>query len=77
MGAPPPRWMGRQPLIRARTGKLSAVNVAETVLVFVGAPLAVVVLLALLAVASLLRARRRLVRRSAAEETAVPQVLTA
>jgi hypothetical protein len=40
--------MGGARLTRGLAGKLSAVNVAETLLVFVGAPLAVVVLLALL-----------------------------
>jgi hypothetical protein len=48
VGTPPSRRMGAAPLIRGLAGKLSPVNVAETLLVFVGAPLAVVVLLALL-----------------------------
>jgi hypothetical protein len=48
VGRPPPRFLGVERLNRDRAGKLSAVNVAETLLVFVGIPLAIVVVLALL-----------------------------
>ena len=48
MATPPPRHMGAAPLNACSAGKLSTVNVAETILVFVGIPLALFVLLALL-----------------------------
>ena len=48
MATPAPRDVGAAPLNECSAGKLSTVNVAETILVFVGIPLAVVVLLALL-----------------------------
>lgn len=48
MGAPAPRRMGLERLTRGAAGRLTAVTVAETILVFVGAPLAIIVVLALL-----------------------------
>jgi hypothetical protein len=48
VATPAPRDMGADRLNRSPAGKLSTVNVAETILVFVGIPLAVFVLLALL-----------------------------
>ena len=48
MATPAPRDVGAAPLNECSAGKLSTVNVAETILVFVGIPLALFVLLALL-----------------------------
>jgi hypothetical protein len=48
VGAPPPRAVGTERLNRVPDGKLSSVNVAETLLVLLGIPLAVIVVLALL-----------------------------
>ena len=48
METPAPRTVGADRLRQESDGKLSSVTVAETILVFVGIPLAVVVLLALL-----------------------------
>jgi hypothetical protein len=48
VATPAPRTVGADRLNRGPDGKLSSVNVAETILVFVGIPLALFVVLALL-----------------------------
>jgi hypothetical protein len=48
VATPAPRTVGADRLSQEPDGKLSSVNVAETILVFVGIPLALYVLLALL-----------------------------
>ncbi len=59
MGAPAPARLGeRARLTRDGAGKLEGVTVAETVLVFAGAPLAVVLVLALLTLGPGVRNRR-------------------